>query len=85
MSQVQTANLIDVFAANGLPSEYLSGKQIQERYNIGPATFWRWKKEDSTLGFPQPWFGEGVSARWALEDIIEWEKNNTKKQSRAIS
>lgn len=85
MSQTQTANLVDVFALNGLPSEYLSGKQIQERYRIGPATFWRWKKEDNTLGFPAARFGEGVSARWALEDVIAWEQSNTRKQSREAS
>lgn len=85
MSQIQTANLVDVFAAKGLPSEYLSGKQIQERYNIGPATFCRWKKPDHSFAFPAPKFGEGVSARWALEDVIAWEQSNTNKRVREAS
>lgn len=85
MSQTQTASLIDVFALNGLPSEYLSGKQIQERYRISPATFWRWKKDDHAFKFPKPLFGEGVEARWSLDDVIAWEQANAKKQSRAAS
>lgn len=81
----QTANLIDVFTSNGLPTAHLSGKEIQDRYSISSATFWRWKKEDNTLGFPKPRFGEGVSARWSLEDVIEWEQSNARKQSREAS
>lgn len=85
MKQVHTANLVDVFASNGLPSAYLSGKDLQDRYGISPATFWRWKKDDNGLGFPKARFGEEKGARWALEDVIEWEKNNAKIRSRSIA
>ena len=71
--------MIDVFAAAGAPSVFLSGSALQKRYGISSSTFHRWRQNDCSHKLPEPRFGEGKSARWALEDIVEWE--NAKKQS----
>ena len=68
------AEMTDVFAQAGAPTHYFKGSQLQKRYGISPATFWRWKKPEHP--FPEPRWGEGASARWALEDILEFEKSN---------
>ncbi|RDL44646.1 hypothetical protein DN730_09685 [Marinomonas piezotolerans] len=71
--------MIDVFAAAGAPSCFFSGADLQKRYSISPATFWRWRQPDCPHKLPDPRFGDGKSARWALEDIVQWE--NAKQQS----
>lgn len=72
-------SVIDVFAAAGAPTAYLNGSDLQKRYGISATTFWRWKQEDCPFKLPDPRFGDGKTARWALEDIVAWE--NAKKQS----
>ena len=72
-------SMVDVFAAAGAPTKFFNGSQLQKRYGISSSTFHRWRQNDCPHKLPEPRFGEGKSARWALEDIVEWE--NAKKQS----
>jgi len=67
------AAVVDVFAKAGAPSLYYRGVEIQRRYKISPATFWRWRQPEHEAPFPEPRFGTGPGARWALEDILKWE------------
>jgi predicted DNA-binding transcriptional regulator AlpA len=54
-------------------SNYLTGPQVQARYNISSMTFWRWMK-DEEMKFPRP-----VVIRrrnyFREDEIVAWERN----------
>lgn len=57
--------------------EFLTGPQVQRRYQKSHVTIWRWL-HDPELGFPQP-----VKVRrlnyWRLRDLETWERAQAEK------
>jgi prophage regulatory protein len=51
--------------------EYLSPKQVADRYSVRRETIWRWGKSDPS--FPSR-YQIGKTARWKLSDLIAWEE-----------
>jgi prophage regulatory protein len=52
---------------------YIDVKAVAARYDISPATAWRWPKERA--GFPQPIkLGPGIT-RWKLAALEAWEQS----------
>ena len=50
---------------------FLTGPQVQNRYQKSHVTIWRWIK-DSELSFPQPLKINRLNY-WRLSDLEEWE------------
>lgn len=51
--------------------QYLSDKQVAQRYSVHRVTPWRWV---ATRGFPQPVKLAPGCTRWRLADIECWER-----------
>ena len=50
--------------------EYLTTKDLCDRYKVNRSTIWKWQKNK---GFPEPVrFGPQV-VRWRLLDVTAWE------------
>lgn len=59
--------------------QYLSIKQVQERYSIGRTTVYRWMRENE---LPYPIEFTKICIRWKLKDLEKWEaKFNYVEQS----
>lgn len=50
--------------------QYLSDKEITERYSIARATVWRWVAEGR---FPSPVKIGNNCTRWKIADLEQWE------------
>lgn len=50
--------------------QYLSDKQVAERYGVHRATPWRWAEAQD---FPAPVKITPGCTRWRLADVEEWE------------
>lgn len=50
---------------------FLTGPQVQARYQKSHVTIWRWVR-DPTLGFPQPTQINRLNY-WRLNDLQDWE------------
>lgn len=50
--------------------QYLSDKQLAQRFGVSRPTVWRWARSD---GFPKPYALSPGCTRWKLSDIEEWE------------
>ena len=50
---------------------FITGPQVQERYQKSNVTIWRWIK-DAELGFPQPIRINRMNY-WRLSDLEQWE------------
>ncbi|WP_294609347.1 helix-turn-helix transcriptional regulator [uncultured Roseovarius sp.] len=57
--------------AKKVKAEFLTGPQVQERYQKSPVTIWRWIN-DSALGFPQPIRINRLNY-WRLAELEAWE------------
>jgi predicted DNA-binding transcriptional regulator AlpA len=59
---------------------FLTGPEIDARYNISSMTRWRWL-HDERLGFPRPTL---INRRhfFAVEDIERWEQERAELSSR---
>ncbi|PKR60068.1 helix-turn-helix transcriptional regulator [Thalassospira lohafexi] len=53
-------------------AQYLSVKQVAERYSVSAPTVWRWAQANN---FPQPVRITGNCTRWRMVDIEAWEKS----------
>ncbi len=53
---------------------YLSVDQVATRFNVSKDTIWRWKRQDA---FPRPVKLGGMTTRWRLSDIEQWESQLT--------
>lgn len=60
------------------PCKFLTGRQVQNRYQRSHVTLWRWIR-DEEIGFPAP-----VKIRrhnyWKLEDLEAWEAEQFEAQ-----
>ena len=61
--------------------EFLTGPQVQQRYQRTPVTIWRWL-HDPDLGFPQPVKIQRLNY-WRLCDLEAWERAQAEKSARA--
>jgi predicted DNA-binding transcriptional regulator AlpA len=52
-------------------TEFLTGPQVQARYQKSHVTIWRWVR-DPALGFPQPIQINRLNY-WRLADLAAWE------------
>ncbi|SUZ31117.1 hypothetical protein ROE7235_00852 [Roseibaca ekhonensis] len=52
-------------------SEFLTGPQVQARYQKSAVTIWRWVRDDA-LGFPAPIQINRLNY-WRLSDLEAWE------------
>ena len=57
-------------AASTAP-QFLTDKDVAQRYSIGRATVWRWVK--TIPEFPNPIKLAGCT-RWRLEELLVWER-----------
>jgi len=53
------------------PNAFLTGPQVQARYQKSHVTIWRWKS-DPSLGFPPPIQINRLNY-WKLADLEAWE------------
>jgi predicted DNA-binding transcriptional regulator AlpA len=58
---------------------FLTGPQVQRRYQKSHVTIWRWVR-DPALGFPQPIQINGRSY-WRLSDLEAWEAAQASKSA----
>lgn len=63
------------------PPEFLTGPQVQQRYQRTHVTIWRWL-HDPDLGFPQPVKIQRLNY-WRLSDLEAWERAQAEKSARA--
>jgi len=57
-----------------MPTEYLTTKQVCQRYNVCRQTLYRWMAREQAP-FPAPRLrGTAGNNRWALEDLIAYER-----------
>lgn len=56
-----------------MSNSYLSISKILNRYNFSRTTFFKIRKSGD---FPYPVTPENCSPRWALDDLINWERSN---------
>lgn len=59
---------------------FLTGPQVQARYQKSHVTIWRWKN-DPHLNFPGPVQVNRLNL-WRLADLIEWEAAQSAKTAR---
>lgn len=59
--------------------EYLTGKQVADRYQITPVSLYRWER-DERLGFPQPMV---VNRRklFKVDDLVAWERERARERA----
>ena len=53
-----------------MEEQYLSDRQLAERYHVSRPTIWRWVRKES---FPVPISLTAGCTRWRLTDIEEFE------------
>ena len=58
-------------AAYAQKQEFLTGPQVQSRYQKSHVTIWRWVK-DADLNFPKPIQINRLNY-WRLADLVSWE------------
>ena len=57
---------------------YLTVKAVASRYQIHPASIWRWVR---VRNFPKPIRLSRGSTRWCIDDLVAWERQlEVKKQ-----
>jgi predicted DNA-binding transcriptional regulator AlpA len=54
-----------------LQAEFVTGPQVQARYQKSHVTIWRWVK-DADLNFPKPIQINRLNY-WRLADLVSWE------------
>lgn len=59
------------------PTIYVTGPQVQRRYQKSHITIWRWI-HDATLGFPKPLVLNRLNY-WRLADLEAWEAGQANK------
>jgi predicted DNA-binding transcriptional regulator AlpA len=54
-------------------TQYLTTKQVAERYHVDPVTLWRWEKDHAETGFPLP---IRIHRRklWTPESLDAWDR-----------
>lgn len=58
---------------SAVPNEmFVTGKFIDARYGIDPATRFRWYTEGD---FPKPYKFGARSTRWKMSEVIAWEES----------
>ncbi len=60
--------------------EFLTGPQVQQRYQRSHVTVWRWL-QDPALSFPQPVKIQRLNY-WRLSDLEAWERAQAEKTAR---
>lgn len=55
---------------------YLTGPQVQKRYQISEMTLWRWQRNED-LNFPKP-MRVGKRKYYKEEDLTAWERERAK-------
>lgn len=53
-----------------------SVNQLGERYDVHPATMWRWAKNDPS--FPKPVTLSPGCTRWKMSEVKAWEARKTR-------
>ena len=53
--------------------QYLTDKQVAERYGVSRETIWRWDREGKNK-FPVPFKLADRTVRWRLLDLLIWEE-----------
>jgi predicted DNA-binding transcriptional regulator AlpA len=55
--------------------QYLTTKQVAERYQVHPLTVWRWECAHEVTGFPHPM---RIHRRkfWTAESLDEWDRRS---------
>lgn len=56
-------------------NSFLTGPQVQARYQKSHVTIWRWIR-DPELAFPQPMKINRLNY-WRLSDLVAWEEKKT--------
>lgn len=69
--QTQTELLNAALEAKQGHKTFVTGPQVQERYQKSSVTIWRWIK-DPELGFPHPIRINRLNY-WRLSDLEQWE------------
>ncbi|MBX5148464.1 helix-turn-helix transcriptional regulator [Rhizobium lentis] len=59
--------------------QYLTGKQVANRYQITAISLYRWER-DERLGFPQPMV---INRRklFKVDDLVAWERERAKERA----
>lgn len=52
--------------------KYYTIKDLMDRYRVGRATIYNWMKSKQPL--PKPVYLAGLTPRWLVLDIEQWEK-----------
>lgn len=60
---------------------FLTGPQVQARYQKSPVTIWRWMR-DPKLGFPKP-IQINRHNFWRLQELETWEAAQARSDGRA--
>lgn len=55
--------------------KFLNVKSVSKRYEVSVPTIWRWIREKK---YPPPIKING-SARWNIDDVIEWDRRQVEK------
>lgn len=58
---------------------YISDRQLAERFGVDRATIWRWARTDKS--FPHPIKLSAQTARWRSDEVDAWE--NSRAELRA--
>ncbi|MGB5097320.1 MAG: AlpA family phage regulatory protein [Porticoccaceae bacterium] len=59
---------------------YLSDKQLAQRYGVHRTTLWAWVRDN---GFPQPVRLSEHCTRWPLASVLDWEAGRATDASKA--
>lgn len=58
-----------------MPTQYVSDKDLADRYSVNRLTIWRWHREQPN--FPRVVKLTPGCSRWRLDEIEAWESTRT--------